>query len=288
MFGSHLSIAGGLHNALIEAEKLGVDCVQVFTANQRQWKPKAADAQAISLWHEHRKAAGDMPVVSHNSYLINLASPDAANREKSIALFRSELERCEALGIPHAVTHPGSHVGAGEDEGLRRVARSLDRIHKDLPGCKTVTLLEVTAGQGTNLGASFEHLRRIIDRAADPERLDVCLDTAHLIAAGYDLTSAAGAKATLQQLDELLGLERVRCVHVNDSKHGVGSRKDRHEHIGHGYVSLNAFEIFCNEPAFRDVPKILETPKGEAPDGRPWDTVNLEKLRALLRKSPRG
>jgi deoxyribonuclease IV len=283
LFGSHLSISGGLHNALLEAQQLGMDCVQVFTANQRQWKPKPPTDEIIALWREHRRAMGDVPVVSHNSYLINLASPDAANREKSVSLFRSELERCENLDIPHAVTHPGSHVGAGEDEGLRRVARSLDRIHKDLPGVKVVTLLEVTAGQGTNLGASFEHLRRIIDLAADPDRLDVCLDTAHLIAAGYDLTSADGAKATLQQLDEAIGIDRVKCIHVNDSKHGVGSRKDRHEHIGHGHVSLEAFAVFCNEPAFRNVPKILETPKADAPDGRPWDTVNLETLRGLVR-----
>ncbi|MFW6336168.1 MAG: deoxyribonuclease IV, partial [Phycisphaeraceae bacterium] len=171
MFGSHLSIAGGLHNAVIEAQRLGMDCVQVFTANQRQWKPKPPSDELIALWHEHRRAADRMPVVSHNSYLINLASPDAANREKSISLFRSELERCETLDILYAVTHPGSHVGAGEDEGLRRVARSLDRIHRDLPGVKVVTLLEVTAGQGTNLGARFDHLRRIIDLAADPDRL---------------------------------------------------------------------------------------------------------------------
>ena len=285
MFGSHLSISGGLHNALLDAQRLGMDCVQVFTANQRQWKPKPPSPDTVAQWHDHRRDAGGMPVVSHNSYLINLASPDAANREKSIALFRSELERCETLGIPHAVTHPGSHVGAGEDEGLRRVARSLDRIHKDTAGLNVVTLLEVTAGQGTNLGASFDHLRRIIDLAADPDRLDLCLDTAHLIAAGYDLTSAAGAEATLSELDEAIGIGRVKCIHVNDSKHGVGSRKDRHEHIGHGHVSLEAFAVFCNEPAFRNVPKILETPKADAPDGRPWDTVNLETLRGLVRSA---
>lgn len=285
MFGSHLSIAGGLHNALLDAQRLGMDSVQVFTANQRQWKPKPPDPDTVSQWHDHRRDADGMPVVSHNSYLINLASPDAANREKSIALFRSELERCEALDVPHAVTHPGSHVGAGEDKGLRRVARSLDRIHKDTAGLNVVTLLEVTAGQGTNLGASFDHLRRIIDLAADPDRLEICLDTAHLIAAGYDLTSAAGAEATLRELDEAIGIGRVKCVHVNDSKHGVGSRKDRHEHIGHGHVSLDAFAVICNEPAFASVPKILETPKGDSPDGRPWDAVNLEILRGLVRSA---
>ena len=282
MYGSHLSIAGGMHHALVTARELGMDCVQVFTANQRQWKPKPPDDDTLAKWQAHRRLDGEaapLPVVSHDSYLINLASPKPDTREKSIALFRSELERCESLDIPHLVTHPGAHVGAGEDVGLERIARSLDRVHRDLPGLEVTTLLEVTAGQGTTLGASFDHLVRIIDAVAEPERLDVCLDTCHLLAAGHDLTSAAGARGVLDELDDKLGLDRVKCIHMNDSKHPMGSRKDRHEHIGHGHVAPEAFAVICREPAFADVPKILETAKDTAPDGRPWDVVNLETLR---------
>ena len=271
-----------MDQALIAADGLGMDCVQVFTANQRQWKPKPPDADAIAAWHD-QLAATPMPVVSHDSYLINLASGNASTREKSVALFRAELERCEALAIPHVVMHPGAHLGAGRDEGIRRIARCFDRLHRDLPGYRVVTLLEVTAGQGTTLGERFEHLAAIRDAVTEPDRLAVCLDTCHLLAAGYDLTSAAGARATLDELDDVLGLDLVRCVHMNDSKHPRGSRKDRHDHIGQGHVALDAFAVFVHEPAFATVPKVLETPKGDADDGRPWDTVNLDTLRKLPR-----
>lgn len=287
MFGSHLSIAGGLHNALIEARKLCMDCVQVFTKNQRQWKVKPLDDGQVRDWQDHRRQTGIDVVVSHDSYLINLASPQAEAREKSIALFREELLRCEALAIPWLVTHPGAHMGEGEDAGLARVARSLDRIHRDLTGLATVTCLEVTAGQGTALGWRFEHLRRVLDAVAEPERLAICLDTAHMLAAGYDLTSAAGCRDVLDELHALLGLTRVKVIHVNDSKAPRGKRVDRHAHIGHGHVAKAAFSELLRELAFAAVPKILETPKEGAPDGRPWDTVNLAALKRLSRRSPK-
>ncbi len=281
MFGSHLSIAGGLHNALIEAQRLGMGCVQVFTKNQRQWRVKPLTDEQIALWREHRRQTKIRDVVSHDSYLINLASPDAENRRKSIALFREELERCEALEIESLVTHPGAHMGEGEPAGLKRVAQALDRVHKDLPGLSVVTCLEVTAGQGSSLGARFEHLRRIIDAVKQPERLGACLDTAHMIEAGYDLTSGAGCKAVLKEFDGVVGLDRVRALHINDSKTPRGSRVDRHEHIGHGHVALEAFGVIVKHRAFKKVPKILETAKAVAPDGRPWDVVNLEVLQGL-------
>ncbi len=287
MFGSHLSIAGGLHNALIEARKLRMDCVQVFTKNQRQWKVKPLDDGQVRDWQDHRRQTGIDVVVSHDSYLINLASPQAEAREKSIALFREELLRCEALAIPWLVTHPGAHMGEGEDAGLARVARSLDRIHRDLTGLATVTCLEVTAGQGTALGWRFEHLRRVLDAVAEPERLAICLDTAHMLAAGYDLTSAAGCRDVLDELHALLGLTRVKVIHVNDSKAPRDKRVDRHAHIGHGHVAKAAFSELLREPAFAAVPKILETPKENAPDGRPWDAVNLAALKRLSRRSPK-
>jgi len=285
MFGSHLSIAGGLHNALIAARELSMDCVQVFTKNQRQWAAPDLTRQQIELWNRHRCDTGIASVVSHDSYLINLATPAPLVRSQSIALFRDELSRCAALDIPHLVTHPGSHVGAGEDEGLRLVAAALDQVHGELPGLSVVTCLEVTAGQGTGLGYRFEHLRRIIDLVREPERLAVCLDTAHLLAAGYDLTSAAGCRAMLDELDACLGLNLVQVIHVNDSKTPRGSRVDRHTHIGQGFVALEAFRVILRQERFRQTPMILETPKEQAPDGRDWDAHNLETLRRLSRRS---
>jgi deoxyribonuclease-4 len=284
MFGSHLSIAGGLHLALLSAQKLTMDCVQVFTKNQRQWKVSPLREDEIAQWFAHQKETRITDVVSHDSYLINLASPDEAARQKSIDLFREELTRCEALKIPSLVTHPGAHMKEGDEAGLARIAHSLDQVHAELPGFKTVTLLEVTAGQGTTLGHRFDHIRSILDCVKQPERLAVCLDTAHMLEAGYDLTSAAGAKATLAECDAVIGLGLVRCMHVNDSKTPRGSRVDRHEHIGKGHIPLEAFRVVINHPKLKRVPKILETAKEDAPDGRPWDAINLEVLRGLINK----
>lgn len=281
MFGSHLSIAGGIHKALIEAKQLDMDCVQIFTKNQRQWKVKPLEPEAINLWNEYRNQTGITEVVSHDSYLINLASPDPALHNKSIKLFHEELLRCEALAIKYLVMHPGSHMKEGEQAGLKRVAKALDQLHQQLSGLKAVTCLECTAGQGTSLGYQFEHLRQILDSVADTDRLAVCIDTAHMLAAGYELTSGQGAQAVLKELDEVIGLDRVRVVHINDSKVPRGKRVDRHEHIGYGHVSLDAFKAIVNHPQLDNVPKILETGKEEAPNGQPWDIVNLNQLRSL-------
>ena len=282
MFGSHLSIAGGLENAVAEAVTLGMDCVQIFTKNQRQWKAPPLKESQVHAWTEAITGANLGPTASHDSYLINLASPKAETHGKSMALMVDEIERCEALGIQYLVAHPGAHTGSGEEAALKKIARSLDQIHRDLPGYRTITCLEITAGQGTNVGYRLEHLQQIIDRVAEPQRLGVCLDSAHALAAGYDLTSREGAEGFCRQVDEVLGLDRVRLWHLNDSKVPLGSRVDRHEHIGHGHVSLEAFEVIVNHPAFLQRPKILETPKQTAPDGRPWDAVNLETLRGLM------
>lgn len=286
VFGSHLSIAGGMENALVKARELGMGCVQVFTKNQKQWKAPPLTTAQIDTWLEHMASAGITEVVSHDSYLINLASPKDDIRGKSFALYGEELIRCHALGIPNLVMHPGAHLGTGEDQGLARVAESLNRVHDVLPDVAVTTCLEITAGQGTGLGYTFEHLAAIIDQVDADDRLGVCLDTAHLIAAGYDLTSQAGAKAVLKECDRVIGLERIRVLHLNDSKVERGRRVDRHEHIGKGFVSLDAFAVFINHPKLRKLPMILETPKDDAPDGRPWDLVNLETLRGLA-KPPR-
>jgi deoxyribonuclease-4 len=263
--------------------------VQVFTKNQRQWKVKPLEEEELRLWFEHQKKTRVKPAVSHDSYLINLASPDAAARKRSIALFREELIRCEALEIPFLVAHPGAHMGSGEEKGLKQIARSLDQVHRDLPGLKVLTCLEVTAGQGSGLGYRFEHLRDIIAMCRQPERLATCMDTAHMLEAGYDLRNAKGAAATLQELDDVVGLKQVKVWHVNDSKTPRGSRVDRHAHIGKGHIAQTAFATIVSHPAVRKVPKIMETPKEDAPDGRPWDEINLKKLRGMAgQKRRRG
>ena len=283
MLGSHLSIAGGLHNAADEAQRLGMDCVQIFTKNQRQWRSAPLTDADIEQWKQHFRRARLKDAVSHDSYLINLASGDRSTREKSVALFVDEIERCEALAIPWLVTHPGAHLGAGEATGLKRVARALDRAHRRTSGYKTVTCLEITAGQGSGLGWRFEHLRRIIDMVAEPQRLAVCFDTAHALAAGYNLTRRAGMQATLDEFDDVIGLDLLKVFHLNDSKTKRRSRVDRHEHIGRGHVARIAFAVIVRDPRFRRIPKILETPKAAAPNGQLWDAVNLQTLRKLQR-----
>ena len=281
MFGSHLSIAGGMHNALLNAEKLGMDCVQVFTKNQQQWSFSPLGDECVEQWKSHCTRLKFKQTVSHDSYLINLASPDDALRLRSIGLFIEEVSRCAALGIPLLVTHPGAHMGQGEEAGLRRVAESLDAVHAALPKVAVTTCLEITAGQGTSLGYKLEHLAEIIALVKEPDRLGVCLDTAHLFAAGYDFR---GRKYSgfRKRLDALLGVSKVKVLHLNDSKKDLGSRVDRHEHIGRGTIGLAGFKPFVRDKAFAKVPKILETAKWKDQAGRDWDAVNLETLQGLL------
>jgi len=284
MFGSHLSIAGGHHLALLEARALRMDCLQIFTKNQRQWRAPPLTDEQRATWFDHRGDTGIKAVVSHASYLINLAAPTGETRQRSISLLRDELTRCAALDIPHLVIHPGAHMNAGgAAAGLRRVASALNQVHRDLAGLAVLTCLEVTAGQGTALGRSFEQLQRIRDTAKAPERVAFCLDTAHMLAAGYDLTSAQGATATLETLDAVMGYHNVRVLHVNDSKTPRGSHVDRHDHLGHGHVDRKALRTILQCPAFADIPKILETPKGERDDGRAWDAVNLAAMKRMAR-----
>lgn len=290
MYGSHLSIAGGMHNALLDAEKLGMDCVQVFTKNQQQWRvPPLAD-DACANWRTHCDRLKFEHTVSHDSYLINLASPDDALWQKSIDLFVEELTRCVTLRIPYLVTHPGAHMDCGEDAGLKRVAQALDLVHERVPRLAAsrrearfdvVTCLEITAGQGTCLGHRLEHLATIIDLVKHPDRLAVCLDTAHLFAAGYDFRGRKYA-AFAREVDKTVTLDKVRVLHLNDSKKELGSRVDRHEHIGKGHIGLDGFRPFVRDKRWRDTPKILETAKGKADDGREWDAINLETLKGLM------
>ncbi|MEE8507635.1 MAG: deoxyribonuclease IV [Myxococcota bacterium] len=305
MLGAHLSISGGLVNALDKAERLEMGCVQVFTKNPRQWKvaellPRDRDAWLARLeglgWKRRR---GPRRTVSHNSYLINLASPDGPMRARSIALQRVEIERCEALSIHGCVIHPGAHLGRarppgephdlegepspGERAGLMRIVSALDRIHRDLPGYRTITCLETTAGAGTILGYSFRHLALIRERLREPGRVGFCFDTCHVTAAGYDLATDAGARAVWRQFDALCGRKHLLVFHLNDSVGAVGSRLDRHAHIGTGRCGRSCFRSIVNQPAFARVPKILETPKGTNAKGVPWDLVNIRRLKRLAK-----
>lgn len=302
MLGSHLSIAGGMVNALEEAGRLGMECVQVFTKNQRQWRAPPVKECDRDAWLARLTEFGwddpaDLRTVSHNSYLINLASPDESMRTKSIALQREEIERCETLSIPLLVAHPGAHLGTprprgepnrlGEpptqDElaGLKRIVSSLDTLHEETSGARTITCLETTVGSGTNLGYDFAHLAFIRSRVQNPERIGFCLDTCHVTAAGYDMSTPARAKGVLTQFDATCGLEHLLAIHLNDSIGALGSRTDRHAHIGEGCCGAACFKALLGHTMLRERPMILETAKEEAPDGRQWDEVNLERLRIL-------
>lgn len=281
MFGSHLSIAGGLHHAVLAAERLGMDTVQVFTHNQKQWAGSPLTAMRVVDWCRECVRTRIAFTVSHDSYLVNVASPNEEIRRKSVDLCRIEHERCEALRIPFLVMHPGAHLSEGEANGIARIAQALDRVHAALPRGKTITCLESTAGQGTSIGWRLEHLAEIISRVKRPERVAACLDTAHLFAAGYDFRGRKYA-AFCREVDRTIGLDRVKVWHLNDSKKPLGSRVDRHEHIGRGMIGPDGFRPIVRDKRWRHVPKILETEKGQSPDGREWDAVNLEALRSLM------
>ncbi|MBV8780707.1 MAG: deoxyribonuclease IV [Phycisphaerae bacterium] len=281
MFGSHLSIAGGIHNALLSAEKLGMETVQVFTKNQKQWSCAPLAEDASQAWAKESRRLKMKRTVSHDSYLINLANADDLIWQKSIELFIDEVSRCDALSIPYLVTHPGAHLGTGEAAGLARVAAALDIVHARLPKSRTITCLEITAGQGTSLGYTLEHLAEIMNAVDAPKRLGVCLDTAHLFAAGYDFRGRK-YRSFRKRLDALIGVKRVKVLHLNDSKKALGSRVDRHDHIGRGEIGIDGFRPFVRDPDFANIPKILETPKGLDGQGRDWDAINLDTLRGLL------
>lgn len=301
MFGSHLSIAGGMHNTLLAAETLGMETVQVFTKNQQQWVARDLEPEQVAEFRRQSRRLGFAKIVAHDSYLINLAAEGAGLREKSVAAFVEEVRRCDLLGIRYLVMHPGAHTGQGEEVGIKKVIEAFGRIIDEveewereggkgrrlLPGVKAeewrpVTVcIESTAGQGTCLGHTFEHLAEILAGVKRSERFGICLDTCHLLAAGYELETAEGTQKMLTEFDRLIGMKHLKVWHLNDSKKPRGSRVDRHEHIGRGCVGLAAFGVICRDPRFAQIPKILETPKEKAPDGREWDEINLAILRDL-------
>jgi deoxyribonuclease-4 len=281
MFGSHLSVAGGLYKAVVEAQGLGLQTVQIFTRNQQQWASPPLLPEVISDFRAAVAKAEFPCVVAHDSYLTNLAAGNEDLRQKSIQCFALELKRCHRLGIQYLVTHTGAHGGAGEAEGIARIVASLRQVLELDPHGSTMVCLETTAGQGTSLGWRFEHLRDILSGVPNADRLGVCVDTCHIFAAGYDISTAQGAAQSFDEFDRIIGLDRLRVMHVNDSLKPLGSRVDRHAHIGRGMMGLPAFRYVCQHPVFANIPKIMETPKETAPDGRPWDLINLGILQAL-------
>ena len=274
--GAHMSVADGLHLALHRGVESTCRVVQIFVKNQMQWQAKPLTDEAVKDFKRARRETGITRIVAHDSYLINLASPDDALWRKSIDAFLLELERCEALGVRGLVTHPGSHMGTGEERGLRRVAQALDLIHGRATGFKARTYLETTAGQGTNLGHRFEHLRAIVDQVREPERLAVCVDTCHIFSAGYDIRDESTYRETMDELKEVIGLRLVKAFHLNDSKTDFGSRVDRHAHIGRGSIGLGGFRCLMNDRRFARVPMFLETPKEDD-----MDRKSLRRLRRL-------
>ncbi|HEX8202536.1 MAG TPA: deoxyribonuclease IV [Isosphaeraceae bacterium] len=280
-FGAHMSIAGGHDRAVRAAHRLGFDAVQLFTKSNNQWRARPLLGTQVEAFRAARDETGVTVAVAHDSYLINLASPDDALWTRSIDALADELGRAAALGLLGLVCHPGAHVGAGEEAGLERVARGLDEVHRRTRATAPPILLETTAGQGTGLGHRFEHLGHILRSVAEPERLGVCVDTCHIFAAGYSLADRDQYNATIAALDQAVGIGRVRLWHLNDSRREGGSRVDRHAGIGRGRMGLEPFRLLVNDPRFAAVPMILETPKGTE-DGEDLDAINLRVLRQLL------
>jgi deoxyribonuclease-4 len=296
LLGAHLSIAGGFEKAIAAATALGLETVQIFTHAPSRWEVKPHStksgqqttwvgtpiaAEQATVFRQALTASTLQQATAHDSYLINLAAPDEALRAKSIAGFANEIARAEALGLRYLVTHPGAHVGTGEETGLARVAEGLNTAIRQNPRANVVVLLETTAGQGTCLGHRFEHIAQLLNSVSEPARFGVCVDTCHIFAAGYDLRSDAAYDATFAEFDRVVGLRQIKLFHVNDSVKPLGSRVDRHAGIGLGQIGDTAFRRLLTDPRFQELPMILETPKEDA-DGQPMDPVNLDKLRRFL------
>lgn len=285
--GAHMSVAGGLPRAVERGVAHHCQAMQIFAKNANQWRGRPLPAEEVREFRTRVAASGIAPVMSHASYLINLATTDAVLRRQSLAAMGDELDRAEALGLLGVVLHPGCYTAGNEADGLGLIADGLLALLRERRRGKTMVLLEQTAGQGTALGSTFEQLASIIGKMNDHRRVGVCLDTCHLLAAGYDLTSPEGYASTFRQFERLIGFERLKVIHMNDSKRPLGSRVDRHEHIGDGFVGLAAFRRIVNDRRFRDLPMLLETPKTEGRSAARievdrLDARNLDRLRRLI------
>ena len=278
VLGAHMSIQGGVSMAIERARSIRCTAMQVFVKNNMQWFARPLTREEIRTFLNHVQRGELLSVFGHANYLINLAATNPQFHANSIRALAEELVRADQLELPFLVLHPGAHVGAGEEAGLKKIADSVDEVFRKIPKVKTKIALEITAGQGSCLGHRFEHLAHIIANVREPDRLGVCLDTAHLFAAGYNIGNESGVRKTFREFDRSIGRNRLVAIHVNDSKTGHGSRVDRHQHIGKGTIGLDAFRFIMRSPRFSKIPKVLETPKGK--DLRE-DVVNLKTLRAL-------
>jgi deoxyribonuclease-4 len=276
LIGAHISTKGGLHTVFERADAIQASAIALFAKNSNQWKGKVMTDDDVATFNAARNVT---PILTHASYLINLATTNPEFHVKSIAGMIDELDRAERLGIHGVVLHPGAHLNAGADAGLDQIARSLDQVHAAIPNHRVVTLLETAAGQGSCVGCTFEELGRIIDLVDDKRRVGICIDTCHIFAAGYEIRTRDGYERMVAEVEELVGIENVGAFHLNDSKKGLGSRVDRHQHIGEGEIGLEAFRMLLNDHRFARIPKLLETPKTIETES---DLKNIATLRSLV------
>lgn len=280
LLGAHMSIAGGVQNAIDRGEELGCTAIQIFLKWNTRWKGIPITPEQERLFQEKWKKSHIKAVTAHSAYLINLASPDDTTYERSMNAMKDEIRRASQLGIKYLTIHPGSHKGLGKKAGIKKIAESLDVILESESGSNVIIVLESTAGQGTGIGSRFEELAQIISASRNKRRLGVCLDTAHMFAAGYDIRTREKYEDVIREFDQIIGLSRLKLIHLNDSKKLLGSRVDRHTHIGEGEIGLDAFRSIMNDERLQNVPKILETPKEPVPEA---DRKNLSVLRGLTR-----
>jgi len=279
LLGAHTSTAGGVDKAIDRALGVGCAAMQVFVKNNMQWFASPISDNEVRAFLDHPRRGELSSVFGHSGYLINLAATSEDFHAKSRRSLREELVRADQLRLPFLVLHPGAHMGAGVEAGLEKIVATIDEVFAEIPKVKTRIALETTAGQGSSLGHTFEHLEYILKNAREAERLCVCVDTAHLFAAGYDITTPAGAKKVFAEFDKRIGIKRLAAIHLNDSKAAFNSHVDRHEHIGKGKIGIEAFRFIMNNPRFAKIPKVLETPKGKE---MAEDVVNMKVLRSLI------
>ncbi|MCX6354670.1 MAG: deoxyribonuclease IV [Candidatus Aureabacteria bacterium] len=281
LIGAHMSISGGVDQALMRGQRLGCDTIQIFVKSNVQWKMLPLGRGEVKRFAAAKEASEIWPVFAHSSYLINLASSDRSVLAKSIRSLAEEMGRVADLGLPFIVLHPGSHGGRGIREGIAKASDGLDKVLAQFPRSRVKILLETTAGQGNSIGWRFEQIAEIIARVDRPERLGVCFDTCHVFAAGYDTRAHETYRRVMDEFDAVIGIRKIQAFHLNDSKGALGSHLDRHAHIGKGALGLGAFALLLRDPRFAGLPMVLETPKGE---GTALDRRNLKTLRSLLKQ----
>jgi deoxyribonuclease-4 len=276
--GAHVSISGGLHNAILNGDALGCECIQIFTKNQTRWFFRDRTEAEIQKYFDYKKKSDIILVISHAAYLINLASPKPEVYQKSLDAYLDEHNRCHEIEIPYLVIHPGAHLKKGEDYGIKKIAESINITHEKTSKYTVTTLLEITAGQGTSIGYRFQQIREIMDLVETKSRIDVCYDTCHAFVAGYDIRDAKSYEQTFQEFDDIIGLDHLKLFHLNDSKREFASKVDRHANIGEGDIGLEGFRNLLQDKRFDNIPGVLETPKGK---DMTQDKKNLGILRRL-------